>query len=129
MGDRIVGLVRNRIHSIFMSILILPLFFVLIGNSLSFHSDLAADSGVNTSSSIGSDNQFHAAEDSHCEHKDLDPCADGFCHLGHCAKLVLIDVKLSAPLSFVASSFKEYSQSASELFLEGPFQPPRAVTA
>ncbi|WP_142697306.1 hypothetical protein [Bdellovibrio sp. NC01] len=86
---------------------------------------MAAESGVNISSSVNADNQFHASDDSHCDHKDIDPCADGFCHLGHCAKLVLIDVKFAAPLSFMTSSFKEYSQLPVDLVLEGPFQPPR----
>lgn len=114
---------KRKYERFFLGALVFCLLTVLVGSSILFHTEHLRNSDQNSASSAQIEN-----DSTPCSSADsTDPCANGFCHLGHCAKLVLpvtvlffFEVKLHDPID-------------SEILLplervpEGPFQPPRNV--
>lgn len=96
-------------------IVLFSLVTVLLENGISYHVEnesVAEIYGVLT-------------QDSHKDHAD--PCADGFCHLGHCSSVAFVKI---ADISFIfdlAVHYYNVDQTLLERSLEGPFQPPRDI--
>jgi len=115
--------VNRKYARVFLGALVFCLLAVLVGSSVFFH----ADDLRNSDQVSASFNQIHN-DKTPCSSEDAsDPCANGFCHLGHCAKLVFpatvlfsFEIKLHEPID-------SETQSALERVLEGPFQPPRTI--
>ncbi|MBO9665374.1 MAG: hypothetical protein J7501_00995 [Bdellovibrio sp.] len=107
---------RRKIGYLFNAVLIVSLLSVLIGSYLSFHTD-----SYETSHEQSISSQMDQHGEQHCS----DPCESGFCHLGHCAKLVIYNVSWSAQSLELNSLFVGDFKRPSDCFLEGPFQPPR----
>ncbi|UYL09886.1 hypothetical protein B9G69_004770 [Bdellovibrio sp. SKB1291214] len=113
---------KRKYERFFLGALVFCLLTVLVGSSVFIHTD-----DVGSASQVGA--SFNILQgDASTSFSDVgDPCTSGYCHLGHCAKLILP--------TFVFFSFehKVFEPKESELrgalerVLEGPFQPPRAV--
>ena len=121
-----IGAVR-KLHRFFIFwILILSLGTVLVGSYFSFHVDNAATGSHLTQCDVV---KFHAdvsqAEDGHGDHDDS--CAQGFCHLGHCASVVVPSWIVLTFASEQDISYIRFEQSIVSRFLEGPFQPPKSI--
>ncbi|UYL07363.1 hypothetical protein B9G69_009925 [Bdellovibrio sp. SKB1291214] len=61
------------------------------------------------------------------EHPDADPCDSGYCHLGHCAKLVFTVAFVPNIQLENQSTYFPKIQAMTELVLDGPYQPPKLV--
>lgn len=113
---------KRKYERFFLGALVFCLLTVLVGSSVFIHTD---DLGSSARVGASFDNLQSDAPTS--SSAGSDPCTNGFCHLGHCAKLILP--------TFVFFSFehKVFEPKDSELrgalerVLEGPFQPPRTV--
>ena len=79
----------KRVRRLSICALVFSLLLVAIGNYLSFHSDVEAVEKVHASQIQVVPDSSHDGASDH-EH-GFDPCEQGFCHLGHCAKLVFAD--------------------------------------
>lgn len=99
---------------------------MLVGSYFSFHVDNITTGTHLTRCDIA---EFHVdLNQSGDDHGDQDdPCAAGFCHLGHCGSVV-------APSWLIFTFDREqhivyirFEQSMVSRFLESPFQPPKAI--
>lgn len=109
----------KKINKLFIFwITLLSLASVLVANGIDFHSEKEAASEV---CSFVSMNQHDGHHDKH-----MDPCTEGFCHLGHCSSVNLARAaEISYSFNFVIS-FHSAIRTPLERSLEEPFQPPRA---
>lgn len=115
------SLSMKRMRRVSISILVFSLLLVAVGNFLSFHSDFFL---ANHQSTVQSQTQV-SSPDINSDHQDNDPCAHGFCHLGHCAKLVF--AVASIPKVQIQSQIRFYFKASSvlDLVLDTPYQPPK----
>ncbi|HEX7674850.1 MAG TPA: hypothetical protein VF412_11800 [Bdellovibrio sp.] len=98
------------------------LLLILVGNSISFHVESKYSDISQSSSSIA---QVQYETSHHSKADASDPCDQGFCHLGHCAKLIVAE--------FVAPVFKGEFKTQyfirqvyfKNLVLDGIFPPPK----
>lgn len=122
----IVGIVKNKLKSVSFGMLICSLLTVLVGSAIFFHAENAdVVSYKNQVSSVAVDS--HNSDEASHRHEEVDPCGQGFCHLGHCAKLVFssstfLDISLT-----LASPFHSKIQREHERVLDGPDLPPRSA--
>lgn len=114
---------NRKYERFFLGALVFCLLTVLVGSTIVIHTDdLRNSDQVSASfSQIHNDKTPCSSEDGG------DPCANGFCHLGHCAKLVFpatvlfsFEIKLHDPID-------SEIRRALERVLDGPFQPPRTI--
>lgn len=114
---------KRKYGRFFLGALVFCLLAVLVGSSVFFHAeDLRNSDQVSVSIS-----QIHN-DRAPCNSQDgSDPCANGFCHLGHCAKLVFPATVLFSYEIKVHDPIDSEIQTALERVLEGPFQPPRTI--
>lgn len=105
-------------------VVIFSLATVLVGSVLSFHTEHISDSQTSITSNFDSKLSFQSEKASA---DDQDPCDLGFCHLGHCAKLIIVQLPLqSLGVDFHLTYFSTI-QIPVERSLDSPFQPPRAA--
>lgn len=115
--------VRSKIKGCISSILIFVLLAVMVGNYLFFHIDNNKE--VNKTSSTIS--QLKGVDDCPDSQSENDPCIYGFCHLGHCAKVVLTSEVFEALEINLTSPYNSKIQRAHDRDLDGPILPPRIV--
>lgn len=96
----------------------------MVGGFISFHADHSLPvKQKNISTQAKCEIRNNSVDTEH----DEDPCSQGFCHLGHCATLVIsARVFETTAIDFI-SPFYVKAQRAHERILDGPFQPPRIV--
>ncbi|MDG0815761.1 hypothetical protein [Bdellovibrio svalbardensis] len=87
---------------------------------MSFHLEFNS----NLSQSAIQQTEFHA-KDLHSHDSDFDPCSQGYCHLGHCAVVLIPRVAGLVDQSLYTLSYRSQEFPIIGRFLEGPFQPPR----
>lgn len=116
--------VKNKIRSLFFGILIFSLLTVMVGGFLSFHLDHSLSEGQKyTTGQLNC--EIHGSNGVNQDQDDADPCMQGFCHLGHCATLVIsVRVFQTVTIDFEIPFYSKV-QRAHERILDGPFQPPR----
>jgi hypothetical protein len=117
--------VKIKVRSLTISFLVIALLFVVVGGYLNFHVEgqpVSESQFLMTQSAHSS-----IAQEAPNAKDDLDPCIDGFCHIGHCAHLLVPEAALKAfNLSFPAVFFSRVSWPE-QVYTDGPFQPPRFI--
>jgi|GEM_PF-3933683 hypothetical protein len=115
----------KRVRRLSISALVFSLLLVAIGNYLSFHSDVEVVEKVHAAQlHIAQDSSHDGASENDHEH-GFDPCEQGFCHLGHCAKLVFADGSIPEITFEIQNKYFHKLQAVQDLVLDGPYQPPK----
>lgn len=113
----------KRMRSLAISILVFSLLLVAVGSYLSFHSDL-----LPSHSAVSMFSQFDIAGiEMDSAHQDFDPCEEGYCHLGHCAKLVFAFADIPTIQIPKQMNYAFKASAIPDLFLDPPYQPPKRV--
>ncbi len=116
---------KLKVRSLTISFLVMALLIVVLGGYLHFHAESQSNSG----------NQFLNAEavlasivsETSNSQSDIDPCVDGFCHIGHCSHLLVPETVVKTfQMSFPQVFFSRMSWP-NQVHIDGPFQPPRFV--
>lgn len=111
----------KRIRSFSICALVFSLLLVAVGNFIAFHSDFESSVTAKITQSLHSSASHEHAD----EHGNTDPCEQGYCHLGHCAKLVFSLVLVPKVQLSAESGYFVKPQSIQDLVLDGPYQPPK----
>lgn len=117
---------KNKLKSVSLGMLICSLLTVLVGSAIFFHAENSDIVSYKYQvSSVVADS--HDSDDASHTHEEVDPCGQGFCHLGHCAKLVFssstfLDISLT-----LVSPFHSKIQKELERVLDGPYLPPKSA--
>lgn len=102
--------------------IIFSLTAVLLGNSLSFHlEDFSVHTKISSPAPIASLEVQNQASDE----KDVDPCLFGFCHLGHCAVLLIPSMPQVNVTTLVSAAHFFQKFNRVDRSLDVPYQPPR----